>query len=103
MELAAGRTRPGDRRFADAASITGVFSLVHVLFGVEIADIVATLPIHDDIRQALLERQGELGLLLNAAEAVESGQQMPIRAACEALPVFSPNDLAMLGLEAAAW
>ena len=39
MELAAGRTRPGDGRFADTASITGVFSLVHVLFGVAIEDI----------------------------------------------------------------
>jgi c-di-GMP-related signal transduction protein len=103
MELAAGRTRPGDGRFADTASITGVFSLVHILFGVAIEDIVATLPIHADIRRALLERQGELGLLLNAAEAAESGEHMPIRAACEALPVFTPNDLAMLGLAAAAW
>lgn len=103
MELAARRTRPGDNRFADAASITGVFSLVHVLFGVEIEDIVATLPIHADIRRALLERQGELGLLLDAAEAAESGDQMPIRAACEALPVLTPNDLTTLGLAAAAW
>jgi c-di-GMP-related signal transduction protein len=102
MELAAGRTRPGDGRFADTASITGVFSLVHILFGVAIEDIVATLPIHADIRRALLERQGELGLLLNAAEAAESGEQMPIRAACEALCVFTPNDLTMLGLAATA-
>ncbi|MFL9921678.1 EAL domain-containing protein [Paraburkholderia fungorum] len=103
MELAAGRTRPGDGRFADTASITGVFSLVHVLFGVAIEDIVTTLPIRADIRRALLERQGELGLLLNAAEAAESGELMVIRAACKALPVFTPNDLTMLELAAAAW
>jgi len=103
MELAAGRTRPGDGRFADTASITGVFSLVHILFDAAIEDIVTTLPIHADIRRALLERQGELGLLLNAAEAAESGESMPIRAACEALPVFTPDDLTMLGLAAAVW
>jgi c-di-GMP-related signal transduction protein len=103
MELAAGRLRPCDDRFADTAFMTGVFSLVHALFGGAIEDIVSTLPIHADIRRALLERNGELGLLLNAAEAAESGELMAIRAACNALPIFTPNDLTMLGLAAAAW
>lgn len=103
MELAAGRMRPRDERFADTAFITGVFSLVHVLSGREIEDIVPRLPIHIDIRQALLERRGELGLLLNATEAAESGELMAIRTACDALPIFTPNDLTTLGLSAAAW
>ena len=42
-------------------------------------------------------------MLLNATEAAESGDLMAIRAACEALPGFTPNDLTMLGLAAAAW
>jgi c-di-GMP-related signal transduction protein len=102
MELAAGRMQPGDERFSDAAFITGVFSLVHVLFGGAIEDIVSTLPIHGDIRRALLERHGELGRLLNATEAAESGELMAIRAACDALPIFSPSDLTTLGLAAVA-
>jgi len=101
MELAADRLRPDDDRFAATAFMTGVFSLVHVLFSSAIEDIVSTLPIRADIRRALLERQGELALLLNAAEAVESGDLMAIRAACDALPVFTPNDLITLGLDAA--
>ncbi|WP_408519051.1 EAL and HDOD domain-containing protein [Paraburkholderia madseniana] len=103
MELAAGRMRPRDERFADTAFITGVFSLVHVLSGRAIEDIVPRLPIHNDIQQALLERRGELGLLLNATEAAESGELMAIRAACDALPIFSPSDLTTLGLAAASW
>lgn len=103
MELAAGRMRPRDERFADTAFITGVFSLVHVLSGRAIEDIVPRLPIHNDIQQALLERRGGLGLLLNATEAAESGELMAIRAACDALPIFTPNDLTTLGLAAAAW
>ena len=103
MELAAGRMRPRDERFADTAFITGVFSLVHVLSGRAIGDIMPRLPIHSDIQQALLERRGELGLLLNATEAAESGELMAIRAACDALPIFSPSDLTTLGLAAAAW
>jgi c-di-GMP-related signal transduction protein len=103
MELAAGRMQPGDERFSDTTFITGVFSLVHVLFGGAIEDIVSKLPIHADIRRALLERHGELGRLLNAAEAVESGDLMAIRATCDALHVFSPSDLITLGLAAAAW
>ena len=100
MELAAGWLRPNDDRFAATAFMTGVFSLVHVLFGSALEDIVSTLPIHADIRRALLERQGDLALLLNAAEAAESGEPMTIRAACDALPVFTPNDLITLGLAA---
>jgi c-di-GMP-related signal transduction protein len=103
MELAAGRMQPGDERFSDTAFITGVFSLVHVLFGGAIEDIVSKLPIHADIRRALLERHGELGRLLNAAEATESGELMAIHAACDELPIFIPNDLTALGLAAAAW
>ena len=103
MELAASRMRPRDERFADTAFITGVFSLVHVLSGRAIEDIVPRLPFHNDIQQALLERRGELGLLLNATEAAESGKLMAIRAACDALPIFSPSDLTTLGLAAAAW
>jgi c-di-GMP-related signal transduction protein len=58
---------------------------------------------HADIRRALLERHGELGRLLNATEAAESGELMAIRTACDALPIFSPSDLTTFGLAAAAW
>ncbi|CAB3786170.1 Cyclic di-GMP phosphodiesterase CdgJ [Paraburkholderia ultramafica] len=100
MELASGRLRPDDVWFADTAFMTGVFSLIHVLFGSAIEDILSTMPIHADMRRALLERQGDLGLLLNAAEAAESGELTAIRTACNALPVFTPNDLIVLGLTA---
>jgi EAL and modified HD-GYP domain-containing signal transduction protein len=103
MELAAARMRPGDERFANTAFITGVFSLVHLLSGRAIEDIVPRLPIHLDIRQALLDRHGALGLLLNTAEAAESGELAAIRAACDSLPIFTPNDLTMIGLAAGAW
>ncbi|WP_175746763.1 EAL and HDOD domain-containing protein [Burkholderia pyrrocinia] len=103
MELAASRLRPDDDRIAETAFIAGVFSLVHVLFGNTIEDVVTTLPIHADIRRALLERRGELGLLLNASEAAESGEFNAIRAACNELTIFTPNDLTMLWLAAAAW
>jgi c-di-GMP-related signal transduction protein len=103
MELVAGRLRPGDERFADTAFITGVFSLVHILFGGAIQDIVPKLRIHASIRRALLERRGELGLLLNATEATESGEFNAISAVCDALPNVTPDDLTTLGLAAAAW
>ena len=101
MELAASQLRPDEVRFADTAFMTGVFSLVHVLFGSAIEDIVSTLPVRADMRRALLERHGDLGLLLDAAEAAESGDLTAIRAACDALPIFTPDDLIMLGLAAA--
>jgi hypothetical protein len=61
------------------------------------------LPIRIDIRQALREQRGELGLLLNASEAAESGKLVAIRTACDALLTFTPDDLTTLGLAAAAW
>jgi hypothetical protein len=44
-----------------------------------------------------------LGLLLNATEAAESGELMTIRAACDALPAFTPDDLITRGLAATTW
>lgn len=84
-------------------SLRACSHMVHVLFGSTIEDVVTTPPIHADIRWALLERHGELGLLLNASEAAESGEFTAIRAACNVLPIFTPNDLTMAGLAAAAW
>lgn len=103
MELVAGRLRPDDERFADTAFITGVFSLLHVLFGGALQDVMQKLPIHADIRRALLERRGVLGLLLNSTEAAESGELSAIRVACDALPIVTPCDLTTLGLAATAW
>lgn len=112
MELAAACVRPGNERLGDAAFMTGVFSLVHVLLG-EAApgDALAQVGLTPDIGDAIVRRVGLLGALLGVAEAAEAG--MPeagtpelVRAAREAYPelgLLTPAVLAEIGLEAAAW
>lgn len=45
--------------------VTGLFSLLDVLLGQPLEQILATLPLSDPVRQALLTRSGELGRVLD--------------------------------------
>ena len=53
--------------------MTGMFSLLGVLFGMPLAEVLAPLAISDAVRAALLEREGELGALLALVESAERG------------------------------
>ncbi|MDD2852162.1 MAG: EAL domain-containing protein [Desulfuromonadaceae bacterium] len=55
----------------DAAFMTGIFSLLDVLFDTSMEVIVSNLSLSEEISDALLNRQGELGLLLSLAETLE--------------------------------
>ncbi|WP_336620805.1 HDOD domain-containing protein [Janthinobacterium sp.] len=66
--------RGGDRDQQDLAFMAGVFSLLDVLLGMSMAEIVATLNLDHGVNDALLSRSGELGALL---ALVESGTHPP--------------------------
>jgi EAL and modified HD-GYP domain-containing signal transduction protein len=71
-QLARKQSEPdGDRDYADRAFMTGLLSLVDVLFEVTMEEMVNQLNLSDDIRQALLTREGPLGNLLLVAEKLE--------------------------------
>jgi EAL and modified HD-GYP domain-containing signal transduction protein len=55
----------------EAAFITGILSLVDVLFETSIEEVVRELYLSDEIVTALLNREGELGSLLALAETLE--------------------------------
>jgi c-di-GMP-related signal transduction protein len=110
MELAALSLRPGDDKLADAGFITGIFSLVHIVFGATVEEIVEMLRLSPAIRAAILEHTGELGLLLALAKAAEIGDEATLLAACEALKIkfpevieFDLHHVGELNLAAAAW
>lgn len=63
-----------DREFAERAFMTGVLSLIDVLFETSMDDVVRQLNLADDVRQALQGRNGYLGLLLMLAERVEENR-----------------------------
>jgi EAL and modified HD-GYP domain-containing signal transduction protein len=53
------------------AVVRGMLSLLDTLFGQELAEVVALLNLDDSVRDALLSRSGQLGMLLDTVEAVE--------------------------------
>ncbi|CAH0153405.1 hypothetical protein SRABI118_00573 [Massilia sp. Bi118] len=72
MELLAQRLRPGQRYLSEIAFTVGIMSLMDVLFGIPMADIVEQIPVSDEITNALLRRSGFFGELLKLAECIES-------------------------------
>jgi EAL and modified HD-GYP domain-containing signal transduction protein len=52
----------------------GLFSVIDALMDTPMQDVVESLPLADDMRDALVHRRGPLGELLNAATAREQGE-----------------------------
>ena len=62
------RAQGGDRDQQDMAFVAGVFSLLDVLLGMAMTEIVAALSLDLDVVMALLDRAGPLGELLQLVE-----------------------------------
>jgi EAL and modified HD-GYP domain-containing signal transduction protein len=77
----------GERDEQDIAFMTGVFSLLDVLFGMPMADIVGALGLAPAAAEALLLREGRLGEQLRLIE-----QRLP-----------APGQLAALGIGETQW
>lgn len=90
MELMAA----GSKTLEDHAFMTGIMSLTDALLGMPLAQIIAPLPIADEVRDALLERRGRLGLMLVLVESLERNDDAAIASALAALP---GQTLAQLG------
>jgi EAL and modified HD-GYP domain-containing signal transduction protein len=60
-----------DRDFVDQAFMTGILSLMPVLLGISIAEVLAQLPLADRVQLALTEHGGALGRLLALVETTE--------------------------------
>jgi c-di-GMP-related signal transduction protein len=103
MELAIERMPEAGRDEADAAFLTGVFSFVDAVFGGSLEKTLNILTLSRPIQAAILHREGRLGLLLNAVEALESGAWDRIGELCEHLRPLTLEEVAQLGLAAGAW
>lgn len=62
------KLRGGDRDQQDMAFVTGVFSLLDILLGMPMTEIVGALSLDLDVVMALLDRAGPLGELLKVVE-----------------------------------
>lgn len=96
------RAQGEDREHQEHAFMAGMFSLLGVTFGMPLESVLAPLKLDAALLAALLRREGELGALLAAVEAAESGDATTVQAL---LGPRLPADLDFdaLQLEACAW
>jgi c-di-GMP-related signal transduction protein len=73
MEQGAAVLRGKDREFCQSAWLTGLLSLVHVPNGADAASLIGQLPLDASIKDAIVERRGDLGTLLSIVESMEAG------------------------------
>ena len=101
MELLA-KERGCDKLTQEQAFMTGMFSLLGVLFGMELADVLAPLSLGEGVHAALLGHEGELGALLALVEAAERGDMAGVAQliAPMHLPAAGFNGVA---LDASTW
>ena len=76
----------------DNAFLVGMFSLLHLLLGMDMKELLAPLNLAEEVNKALLERSGPLGPLIRIVDASETNDLDVLTAA-----------LAEAGLDAAAW
>ena len=95
----------GDRSLEDRAFMTGTVSLMDALLGVSLPSTssLASIPVADDVREALLQRTGQLGMLLQIAEALESGNSDAIARLMPGLRPLGLADVDRAHTEAFAW
>ena len=62
-----------DKHGQDHAFIAGMFSLLGVLFGMPLAEVLAPLSMSDSVQDAVLRHEGDLGTMLRVCEVFEAG------------------------------
>ncbi|MEY2342932.1 EAL and HDOD domain-containing protein [Acidithiobacillus sp. IBUN Pt1247-S3] len=82
--------------------LVGMLSLIDALFDQPLAELLGELKLHPSVTAALLEREGEDGVLLQLLESIEQGDYQAVQqwAKHAGVPIASVNRLA---LEAMAW
>jgi EAL and modified HD-GYP domain-containing signal transduction protein len=79
LELLATKLRPAHRHVADIAFTVGIMSLMDTLFGIPMMEILAQIPMGDEVAEALVFRGGFFGDLLKLAECIERLEDMDTR------------------------
>lgn len=92
----------GSKDEQDRAFMVGMFSLLDILFGTPLAEILKQLSLPDDVMGALLDRSGRLGALLNLTECAIGGGTCPSSAQLSACAV-DPDLYCASIVKACAW
>lgn len=101
MELLA-KTAGLDKSRQELAFMTGMFSLLGILFGLPLPEVLKPLQIGDLLLNALLRHENELGSLLQAVELAEGGNAAELKVLLDEIGI-SPADFNALSIEAHLW
>jgi EAL and modified HD-GYP domain-containing signal transduction protein len=103
LELLAGDLMGASRDFEDRAFMTGIMSLMPALLHVPIGEIIASLNVAPDVREALERRDGVLGKMLQLAEKQEEGDMDACFALTTELPGLDNERVNAILSQALAW
>jgi len=92
-----------DRELEDRAFMTGIMSLIDALLALPLAELLAPLPVAPEVKEAVLERKGRLGALLDLAEAMEGRDTERVRVCIEAIPGLDATRVMAAQAEALRW
>ncbi|HEY8609285.1 MAG TPA: HDOD domain-containing protein [Noviherbaspirillum sp.] len=101
MELLA-RAAGLDKAGQELAFMGGMFSLLGILFGMPLADVLRPLQISESLREALLEQRGELGTLLRVANHAQAADFASLATLLAGLQV-GHAEFNLLVLQAYGW
>lgn len=74
LELMSLERHPNDVVAAERAFTAGIMSLADALFSMPLAEILNNVELADDVRVALLKREGDLGAMLDLVERLEKAE-----------------------------
>ncbi|MEQ1721233.1 MAG: HDOD domain-containing protein [Nitrosomonas sp.] len=103
MELIAIAERPHDKNHHERAFMVGILSLLDVLLGMDMQQIVDNLAISEDMSQALISRGGRLGQELKLIEANENSEVEMMQSILTELGFLSLSELANIEMQAMEW
>ena len=103
LESIATVDRPHDKNHQDRAFMVGILSLLDTLLGMEMSQLVKTLNIQQDMREALVFRRGYLGQQLQLIETYEKGEYETVSALISQMIFINVEQFSAMELEATAW
>jgi EAL and modified HD-GYP domain-containing signal transduction protein len=74
LELMSLKIHPGNHAAAETGFTVGIMSLTDALFSMSMEDILTTVDVADEVRAALIEREGEYGDMLTVVELLEKAK-----------------------------
>jgi EAL and modified HD-GYP domain-containing signal transduction protein len=103
LELLMEKLRPGQRNCADVGFTVGIMSLMDALFSMRMSDVVSSVKVQSEVRDALLFRHGDYGSMLNLVERVENAECGPELVAILKGLRLSAADLNAIQIAAFEW